>query len=74
MDWEMGARYWTEFERNPDERIAAEATKKAFSDFFTAEFDTWLHVGTLGPVWNSWVIISVFRPKAAAQASLFEYV
>lgn len=74
MDWEMGARYWTEFERNPDEQVAAEATQKAFSEFFTAGFDTWLHVGTLGPVWKSWVIIGLLRPKAAAQTSLFEYV
>ena len=70
-DWEVGALYFKLRHAGRDLRTAAEESRHAFGRFFTEDYDTWLFVGTLGPVKPTFIVTGLFYPKADKQARLF---
>jgi len=71
-DWEVGALFFKLQASGRDIRAAAEETRDVFARFFTDSHDTWLFVGTLGPVKPTFIVTGAFYPKAERQARLFE--
>jgi len=70
-DWEVGALYFKLRHAGRDPHAAAEETRDAFERFFTDEYNTWLFVGTLGPVKPTFTVTGLFYPKADRQTRLF---
>lgn len=70
-DWEIGAFYFRQLAHLGDSGLAAEATHQHFARFFTCDYDTWLFVGTLGPVKPSYIVTGLFYPKKQQQTALF---